>query len=128
MLSTFILDTNFADCTVDNVTVGENTPLCGKLQQARRFQINSDRTDVTFRTSPRNGPESPKAGKGFSFTVNFLPQSNLQSPSCGRPEVRSPEAGARAKIIGGSTARVGSWPWMAFINGANCGGALVTNR
>lgn len=77
-------------------------------------------------------PPSPPAATGDEDTGS----SDVNDATCGTKSVRSashnnshPDDGF--KVVGGQTARLGDWPWIAVLfNGGKqfCGGSLIDNR
>ncbi|CAK8692088.1 unnamed protein product [Clavelina lepadiformis] len=129
------LQLNYSEgCTKDSISVtyGNETSgvYCGVVDQPPRLLINSHQASLNFFTTERD-LKSP-GQKGFTATVYFIPRltDGSQAERCGVQEVSPWGAGGpvQARIVGGQAAIPGSWPWVAMIDGATCGGALLNER
>ncbi|XP_078492334.1 LOW QUALITY PROTEIN: uncharacterized protein LOC100187379 [Ciona intestinalis] len=103
--------------------------LCGIKTSPPRLQFNQSNLTLTFHTRTRRN--NPTTGKGFSATVRFLPRYGGARPSeCGVQSILPFGVGGPTtdRIVGGSEAIPGSWPWLVRIREANCGGALLSDR
>nr|CAB3264606.1 ovochymase-1-like [Phallusia mammillata] len=123
-------------CQIDFVSIGQNLTnntqrLCGVHTHPPRVQINSSSAVVRLRTDALLSQEH--SNKGFSIIVRFVPNPNgakKRNIDCGQAEVApwSVAGTVQQRVVGGLTARPGSWPWIVFIEGANCGGTLIGKR
>ncbi|XP_061424689.1 enteropeptidase-like [Lethenteron reissneri] len=95
---------------------------CGQRLPPGARSLSSNMT-VVFKVKGTLAP-----GQGFGF--DFYKVSPLQaSKACGWAPMK--ERVSRNRIVGGTEARPGAWPWQAILyyNGKfQCGGSLLSNR
>ncbi|CAN0142002.1 unnamed protein product [Lampetra fluviatilis] len=95
---------------------------CGQRLPPGARSLSSNMT-VVFKVK---GTLAPGQGFGFDFYKVSLLQA---SKACGWAPMK--ERVSRNRIVGGTEARPGAWPWQAILyyNGKfQCGGSLLSNR
>ena len=109
----------------ENIT--ENLVYCGRLEPPR-LPLPSHRVSLQLITRHRN--LSSPTEQGFSAYVYFNPRNETGNGRCGIADIAPwPTGGtASARVIGGLEAIVGSWPWVAMLDGAFCGGTLINDK
>jgi len=113
--------TGVGKCMFDlscRLSYGQNMGECGGF-----YQVCCSLPDQTLEVASLMSGSRKQRGLDISQTKEWLEVVTLDT-ECGKPAI------ANRRVVGGTEAGFGSFPWMALVRGATnrCGGALVNSR